>query len=475
MAESIYYSKIRLVSLAQGPSRRRTAFMTDITTDVTAFFDAHEVNTDTFDRLADLALESFDARGRFRELLDEYRARVEKGEGEAIKLALGLLVLGRNRDALDWFDKTPDGKQRRYFAARAALALGRHDQALDELKAAAAKGWDPLDVDLQMAAILLRKRDFSGAEALIAKHGQAGRDRATWYFAQGLLHEFKDDWSAAADHYEKALTLDPDHAGAMFRCAYVYDVHGIDRQAIELYERLALKPRAHVNALINLAVIYEDIGRFDEAINCLQRVLKAYPNHTRARLFLKDAESCRQMVLIEAGDQRGDSANRLLETAISEFELSVRARNCLKKMNIRTLGDLVRLSEPELLSFKNFGETSLNEIKALLSKRGLRLGQKPEELGAPVEPEPGAPPAVIVPPGREALLSKPVSELELSVRARRCLQRLNVSTLGDLIQLSEGDLLAARNFGVTSLNEVKARLVENGLQLATREGESTPA
>ena len=106
----------------------------------------------------------------------------------------------------------------------------------------------------------------------------------------------------------------------------------------------------------------------------------------------------------------------------------------------------MRLSEPELLSFKNFGETSLTEIKQLLSKRGLRLGQKPEELGAPIPPEPGQPP-VIVPPGREAILSKPVSELELSVRSRRCLQRLNVSTLGDLIQLSEAELLAARNFG----------------------------
>ena len=146
------------------------------------------------------------------------------------------------------------------------------------------------------------------------------------------------------------------------------------------------------------------------------------------------------------------------------------------------VGDLVKLTEAELLSYKNFGETSLTEIKALLSKRGLRLGQSPEEIDVlAIEPPPAAaaaaaaaaapPPPVTVPPGNEALLTRPVSELELSVRARRCLQRLNIVTLGDLLQMSEADLLATRNFGVTSLTEIKARLTEFGLELAVRRAE----
>ena len=56
----------------------------------------------------------------------------------------------------------------------------------------------------------------------------------------------------------------------------------------------------------------------------------------------------------------------------------MRARNCLKKMEIRTLGDLLKVSENELLSYKNFGETSLVEIKHMLTARGLRLGQGAE-------------------------------------------------------------------------------------------------
>ena len=81
-----------------------------------------------------------------------------------------------------------------------------------------------------------------------------------------------------------------------------------------------------------------------------------------------------------------------------------------------------------MLAYKNFGETSLNEIKALLSKKGLRLGLSPDEVDVKTA-EQAATPKPAVPPGQEAILSKPVSDLELSVRSRRCLQRLNVQTL----------------------------------------------
>jgi DNA-directed RNA polymerase subunit alpha len=440
--------------------------MANVSTELTAFFETGEVNAETYDRLADLALASFRARERFAELAEEYGRRVEQGQGELLKLALCLLTLGRYQEALEWFEKTPDGKARRFFAAKAAAALGRFDQAVSELEHAAAKGWDRFDVDMQLAALHVRSGNLNAAEKLADKHAQAGIDRPDWYHVRGLLCEQRDDWVAAVEQYEKALALNPDHVQARFRCAWLYDIHGDDGQAIEHYETLAMQPRAYVNALINLAVIYEDNGEYHQALECLLRVLKAYPNHPRASLFLRDVESCRQMVLEEGGDERIERRNRLLDTPISEFELSMRARNCLKKMNVRTLGDLVRLTEAELLSFKNFGETSLNEIKSLLAKRGLRLGQPAEELVATAAE--GGLARINVPPGREAILSRPVSELELSVRARRCLQRLNVISLGDLIQLTEADLLETRNFGVTSLNEVKARLAEHGLQLAPK-------
>jgi DNA-directed RNA polymerase subunit alpha len=67
---------------------------------------------------------------------------------------------------------------------------------------------------------------------------------------------------------------------------------------------------------------------------------------------------------------------------VDELELSVRASNCLKTANIRTIADLVQKSEAELLKTKNFGKKSLNEIKTILGEMGLALGMRldPDEL-----------------------------------------------------------------------------------------------
>jgi DNA-directed RNA polymerase subunit alpha len=74
--------------------------------------------------------------------------------------------------------------------------------------------------------------------------------------------------------------------------------------------------------------------------------------------------------------------NENLFRNVDELELSVRASNCLKTANIRTIADLVQRSESELLKTKNFGKKSLNEIKTILGEMGLHLGMRldPEEL-----------------------------------------------------------------------------------------------
>lgn len=63
-----------------------------------------------------------------------------------------------------------------------------------------------------------------------------------------------------------------------------------------------------------------------------------------------------------------------LRLPISELELSVRSSNCLREANIKSIADLVKRSEEEMLGFKNFGKKSLTEIKELLMGMGLTLG-----------------------------------------------------------------------------------------------------
>ncbi len=438
--------------------------MSDTSLELSNLFSAQHFDPETVESYADLAFASARSRERLQELVAAHAS--DRG-ADALPLGIAHLILGHYKLALESLERAPDSKYRRYYAAQAAAALGRIPQAIAELEAAASQGWDTLEAEMQIAALRIRAGELEAAERLIARHERGGTDRACWYYACGLLREAQGLCAEAIEAYEKALKLSPEHVEAQFRAARLYDLRGDDQRAIGLYEKIALQPRCAVNALINLAVLYEDLGRYEQAAQCLRRVLATHPNHTRARLFLKDVQSSQTMVVDEAADQRSEVRNRLLDTPITELEFSPRARNSLKKLKINTVADLIKLSEAELLAYKSFGEATLNEIKIVLEKRGLRLGQPPElvEPAAVVEPPP---PRAHVPPGSEAVLARPVSELELSVRARRCLQRLNIVTIGDLIQRTEAELLSTRNFGVTSLNEIKARLADLGLQLAPK-------
>jgi DNA-directed RNA polymerase subunit alpha len=68
-----------------------------------------------------------------------------------------------------------------------------------------------------------------------------------------------------------------------------------------------------------------------------------------------------------------------LKVPISELELSVRSSNCLREARIKTIGDLVRKTELEMLKYRNFGKKSLAEINKVLADMGLSLGLKTEE------------------------------------------------------------------------------------------------
>jgi DNA-directed RNA polymerase subunit alpha len=130
-------------------------------------------------------------------------------------------------------------------------------------------------------------------------------------------------------------------------------------------------------------------------------------------------------------------------------------------MGIYTLGDLARTTEEEILASKNFGETSLVEIKEMLASKGLSLGQ----IAAPAVA--AAEEAVAAEPEGDELeiYALPIAELNLSVRAKKCTTKLGIVTIGDLARRTAEDLLECKNFGVTSLNEVREKLAERGLKL----------
>ncbi|GAA4846108.1 DNA-directed RNA polymerase subunit alpha [Algivirga pacifica] len=65
---------------------------------------------------------------------------------------------------------------------------------------------------------------------------------------------------------------------------------------------------------------------------------------------------------------------KLLKTPLSELDLSVRAYNCLKAADVKTLGDLASLEISDMMKFRNFGKKSLTELEQLVAEKGLTFG-----------------------------------------------------------------------------------------------------
>jgi len=98
--------------------------------------------------------------------------------------------------------------------------------------------------------------------------------------------------------------------------------------------------------------------------------------------FIQYAEPGPEMALEDRGEAAASpdavdhDLERKLNMSLAELELSVRATNCLESEGITTVRDLVIRSDEELLEVRNFGETTLKEVKAKLQERGLHLGMK---------------------------------------------------------------------------------------------------
>jgi DNA-directed RNA polymerase subunit alpha len=291
--------------------------------------------------------------------------------------------------------------------------------------------------------------------------GEGDVAKAQELHQRGLAAEAEGDRIAAIEAYREAVTESP-LTESRFRLAWLLDLMGEEEEALSLYQSLAADDQPHIHALVNLAIMLEDRGEYDEAMRTLRPVLESDPNHPRARMFQRDCEASESMLFDEDTERDQGRFNTMLDTPVTDFELSVRARNCLKKMNIRTLGDLLKVSEAELLSYRNFGETSLVEIKNMLSSKGLRLGQG---VDGQLRRNPNDAFEELKGLAPDHVLNKPISNLDLSVRARKALQLLGIGTIGDLAMRTEAELMGVKNFGSTSLDEIKERLELHNLSL----------
>lgn len=420
---------------------------------------AAPIDRDNFDEVVRLVYDSYTSVDRTHNRLKELAADLEKKSGEEArelteKLGVLLYAVGRYEDAAEKLHEVRTRKNASHFLGRVCLATQREEEALQHLEKG--RQGDDLITDVLVVEACCALRDDKKAEEAIAGHKDV--ELADLDYARGRVAEVRGDYGEAMRLYEAALDKEPEHARSLFRLALNCDLNGDDDRAMELYGKCVdLKP-TYVGALMNLGILYEDHDEYLKAISCYQHVLAIEPRHAVASLYLKDAESSLTMRMDVGRTQHMRQFHEIFSLPMSAFELSSRSRSCLDKMDVSTLGALTNMTRQELLNEKNFGETSLTEVEHLLARYqlGLRNLNEDEEVA-------------LDSPEIAENLGKSVDELDLSTRCQKCMDRLEITTVGKLIQRTAKELLASPNFGGTSLKEIDEQLALLGLSLKSEE------
>lgn len=400
--------------------------------------------------------------GELRDAVAQIEQESTRSPALQAKLGVCQFMLGRFSDALQTLKTADGGALALFYQAKCHFELGAYEESVTAFEAARKSGYDGDHCSLGIAQSKRYAGQLSDAMAILDNMFGPIEQTADYLYQRGAtVAAIGGNLPETIALYERAIAADSGHAGALFGLALENDRHGNDREALALYQRAAAAFPTGIGALINLGLAFEDAGQFEKAQRCYRRILDAYPEHPRAKLYMKDASGLGNILYDEETQRRNDRLAQVLNIPVSNFELSVRSRNCLQKMGISTLGDLTRVTEAELLSSKNFGETSLYEIREILASKDLSLGQFAHEKKSADPPIDTS----HMSPDEQALLDRPISDLNLSVRARKCMVRLGMTTIGELVRKTGDDLLESKNFGVTSLNEVREKLADLGLKL----------
>lgn len=434
-----------------------------------AHFDIHEavVSNHSFGpqdirQLCRTLSDDYNQLSILRDAVNELAQVPDPSPAQAVRLGVCQYLIGRFADAKDTLSRADGGALAHYYLAKSDFQLGNYASAIEHFGAAKTAGYDGDLCQIAVAEVKRYQGYMQEAMDILDNIFGPAEQTAEYNYQRGATVSAQGgNYDEVLRLYNRALQHDDQHPGALFGLALESDRRGNEKEAFRLYERAASCFPAHVGTLVNLGILYEDRNEYAKAQACYKRILDVYPLDPRARLFMKDAAASGNVYFDEDAARQSERMSQLLSISVNDFELSVRSRNCLQKMGILALGDLVRISEQQLLASKNFGETSLVEIREMLASRGLFLGQFAEQGR---EPDPPLDLSTMT-PDQQAVLERPISDLNLSVRARKCMVRLGINTIGELIRKTGDDLLESKNFGVTSLHEVREKLTKYNLKL----------
>lgn len=412
--------------------------------------------------IADRICNDYSQFPQLREITQELEQQTERTPATSVRLGICQFLLGRYHDSIETLSNADGGALAYFYQGRCNFFLRKNDEAVACYESAKTAGYNKELCQVAIAETKRQAGDLDGSMALLDDLFGPIEQTAEYLYQRGATIAARcDNPEEVCKLYERAVELDDAHAGALFGLALENDRRGNDEKALELYQRAVAVFPCNVGALLNLGLLYEDHDQYERAVRCYERVLETHPTNAHAKLYKADAMASMDEQYDHDREKAKQQIAGVMNIPIAQFELSVRSRNCLQKMGILTLGDLTKTTELELLNSKNFGETSLVEIREVMGNKGLMIGQFAHEKGESDEPVDMS----HLSEDEQALLDRPMSDLNLSVRARKCMTRLGLTTIGELMRKSADDLLECKNFGVTSLTEVREKLTQQGLKL----------
>ena len=210
--------------------------------------------------------------------------------GMAMKIGAAQIICNEFDAAKQNIANATDNADKQYFIGLICMADRDHANAAVAFEKAISKGMSGNEIGvLYTEALAMNGQLDEAAKAAKMVDAEAPEGR----YVVGLLAELNGDYDTAVEAYDDACDLE--YSRAMFRMAYFLDLHGNDEEAIELYEQCLTCPPVYANALLNLAVLYEESGREDDAVEVLQQILQTNPRHKRAKLYMRDVCSSKEM------------------------------------------------------------------------------------------------------------------------------------------------------------------------------------
>src|SRR4051794_3155791 len=255
--------------------------------------------------------------GLLRDAVAELETREDRTPAAAVRLGVCYYLLGRYRMALETLGSADGGALANFYIGKTRFSLGDYPEAVKAYQAAKHAGYNGDDSALAISEAQRYTRDPKKALETLDKLSGAVEQTAEYLYQRGAtVSALGGSTQEVCALYERAVEADGNPPGALFGLATENDRRGNDELALQFYQRAAASFPANVGTLINLGLLYEDRQQFDRAQLCYQRVLEVYPDHPRARLYIKDASASGSGWIDEEAQRRNDRLAQVLSIPV---------------------------------------------------------------------------------------------------------------------------------------------------------------